>query len=283
MCYVVQQPSTAVFGSGFHLIFVLAGLFFLRSFGHLGSFTAFLLMGLGSTFAALLLLWRLDLLKSAAEGESHGSWLAAFSENWTYGRWLVGSAVLYSISSQMQMFLVAGILGLGTAGVLRAMQLPSLLMTQVITATGLLFLPVLSRDFGGSSIMALRHKAAMLNVGLCLVAVFFASFLVLCSRWSEHLLFDGKYAAFAWLMPVLALVPVASGGSTGYSMALRASGRPHFDLLSNIIAAPISVLSAFLFIRWWGVAGAAASMVLSFTIISVVTIVCFRRAKWDNE
>jgi O-antigen/teichoic acid export membrane protein len=206
-----------------------------------------------------------------------------FRENWAYGRWLVGSAVLYSISSQTQMFMVAGILGLGTAGILRAMQLPSLVMTQVITATGLLFLPILSGDFGSRQIVQMRRKAIMLNAGLSLIALFFASTLVLCSHRSEHLLFGGKYSAFAWLMPLLALVPVASATSTGYSMALRASGRPQFDLLSNIIAAPISVVSAFLFIRWWRVTGAAASMVLTFAVISLITTLCFRRSKWDDE
>jgi O-antigen/teichoic acid export membrane protein len=183
----------------------------------------------------------------------------------------------------MQMFLVAGVLGLGTAGVLRAMQLPSLLMTQVITATGLLFLPVFSRDFGNRLIVRMKHNAALLSGGLCLIAAFFASILILGSQWAEYLLFHGKYSTYAWLMPLLALVPVATAASTGYSMALRASARPHFDLLSNIIAAPVSVLSAFLFIHWWGVAGAAASMVLGFSVTSIVTIVCFRGSKWKDE
>ncbi len=277
MCYVHHRPGVAVAGSGAYLVLIIAGLAALRHFGWATPFLAFLLMGLASVIASGVLVERLG---SPQHQEQHSAipWRAALRENWTYGRWLVGSAVLYSISSQMQMFLVAGIVGLGTAGVLRAMQLPSLLMTQVITATGLLFLPILSRDFGNKRVVHMRHKAAMLNVGLCLISVLFASFLLLCSRWSEHLLFGGKYAAFAWLMPVLALVPLANGVSTGYSMALRASGRPHFDLLSNIIAAPLSVLSAFFFIHWWGVAGAAASMVLSFTVISVVTLVCFRQA-----
>jgi O-antigen/teichoic acid export membrane protein len=80
------------------------------------------------------------------------------------------------------------------------------------------------------------------------------------------LLFAGKYAGYAWLMPILALIPAANGFTVGYSTALRASQKPHFDLLANAIAAPVAVVSALCFIRWWGLAGAAASMVVGFVV-----------------
>jgi hypothetical protein len=35
--------------------------------------------------------------------------------------------------------------------------------------------------------------------------------------------------------------------------------------------------------HWWGLAGAAASMVVSFATMSGVTIACFRGHKWDYE
>jgi hypothetical protein len=69
MCYVVQQPSSAALGSGSYLLFVLVGLFLLRTFGLLGAFTAFLLMALGSTLAALFLLWRLGMFDPAVQGQ----------------------------------------------------------------------------------------------------------------------------------------------------------------------------------------------------------------------
>jgi Na+-driven multidrug efflux pump len=67
-------------------------------------------------------------------------------------------------------------------------------------------------------------------------------------------------------MPMLSLVPAVNGLTMGFSTALRASQRPHLDLLANAIAAPIAVLSAVSFIHWWGLAGAAASMVTGFVV-----------------
>ena len=93
----------------------------------------------------------------------------------------------------------------------------------------------------------------------------------------EHVLFNGKYAAYVWLMPLLALVPAANSFSIGYSMALRASQRPHFDLIANAIAAPVGLISGLAFMHWWGIGGAAGSMVLGFAVQGAVIFVCFQK------
>src|SRR6202158_6173834 len=277
MCYVVQRPSAAALGSGLYLTFVVAGLFVLGHYGWLASFSAFLLMGCGSILASGLLLWQLGLAERGTVAEPGVTWRAVLRENWTYGRWLVGSTVLFSISTQAQKFLAAAFLGLGAAGILRDMQIPSLVMTQVTTAARTLVLPAFSLDFGKGSIERLRHKAMLVSLGLVVGALCFASLLALLAGRAEHILFGGKYAAYAWLMPVLALIPVCAGFSMGYSMAMRASQKPHFDLLANAVTAPVGVGSAICFMHWWGLAGAAASMVVSFFAVAVVNYFSYRR------
>jgi len=276
MCYIMQQPSAAVPGSGFYFTFILGGLFVLRHFGRVSPFTAFLLMGCGSVLGTFILVRRLGMMKRKAAMSSPVSWRAALRENWTYGRWLVGSTILSFLSNQTQIFVLAGLVGLGAAGVLRAMQIPSLVMTQINTAIALLVLPAFSFDFGRGLTDKLRRKAAIVSMGLGLAALVLVGFLALFGREAEHVLFAGKYAAYAWLIPVLALAPVANGFSSGFSMALRASQKPHFDLIANAIAAPVGVLSAFLFMHWWGLAGAAASMIVGFGVTSAVNYISYR-------
>lgn len=279
MCYVMQRPGQAVLGSAFYLGFVGAGLIVLAKLAWLNSFSAFALMGCGSLLSGGLLLWRLELLGLKSSAGPRLRWLPTLKENWSYGKWLIGSALLNPAVSQGQLFIIVAFLGLGGAGVLRAMQLPSLMMTQALTATGLLFLPVLSGEYGRGATERLRHKATLLSLALAGMALCFAVFLTLFNRQLEHAFFAGKYAADAWLMPVLALVPVMSAISIGYSMALRATQKPKFDLLANIIAAPIALLSAVWFIRRWGLAGAASSMVLGFLVLGTVSIFCFQKLK----
>jgi O-antigen/teichoic acid export membrane protein len=275
MCYVVQKPSLAVSGSFAYLVTVVLGLYFLRDLRHISPFTVFLLMGVSSLLAAAIILWR---LLSGLNGTFQValSTRSVLKENWSYGRWLVGSAVLFALSTQTQTFLAAGLLGLSAAGIIRAMQIPALLVTQVTTAVGLLVLPAFSYDFGRGSTSRLRRKANLVSLGLAIGALCFAALLWLLAGRIERLLYGGRYAGFAWLMPLLALMPVFTGLAMGYSMALRASQKPYFDLIANMFAAPVAIVSAVVFMHWWGIAGAVASLLLSFAVLTVLTLVCYR-------
>jgi O-antigen/teichoic acid export membrane protein len=282
MCYVLHRPGLAVAGTGSYLVLIIAGLTVLRQLGRATPLLAFLLMGLASLVASGVLLARI--------GFFHGpktpgdiSWRAALRENWSYGRWLVGSNVLFHVAGQSQTFLAASMLGLGAAGILRAMQLPMLAMCQAIVAAGLLVLPSFSYDFGRGQTKRLRHKALLASVGMGSVALCFAAILWLCAGPVEHLLFGGKYSSYAGLMPLLVLVAVCQGFSMGYAMAMRASRKTRFDLVANAIAAPVAVFSALLFMRWWGLAGAAVSLVASvgaYTIVVCWTYYASRATKW---
>jgi len=276
MCYVLHRPSLAVAGTASYLFLVVVGLLTLRHFGWATPFLSFLLMGGGSLVASGILLARIGLFRGPRM-HSDISWQAALRENWTYGRWLVGSTTLYSISNQTQTYLVAVMLGLGAAGVLRAMQLPSLLMTQAVTAAGLLFLPALSRDFGRGDVKQVRRKAMIVSTTLAFVGLIFVALLVVVGSPLERVMYSGKYASEVWLIPVLGLIPVATGFSTGFSMALKAAGKPHYDLVANTVAAPVSVASALAFVYWWGLPGAAISMISSFAVYGLTYFLNFQR------
>jgi O-antigen/teichoic acid export membrane protein len=281
MCYVLQQPALAAWGSGLYLVASLGPLLGLRLLHLVTPLTAFASAAFGSTAGAVAIMRRIRLGKVKASDEACFSRRKVLAENWIYGRWLVGSAVLYAVSTYSQMFFVAGAIGLSAAGILRAVQIPSLVMTQIITAIGLLILPSFSFDFGRSHIMALRRNATLVSIVIGTSAAGFALMLAIADKPVEHLLFGDKYLQYSWLIPVLALVPVFNGLAMGYSMALRASQRSYFDLVSNAFAAPIAVISTLLFTRWWGLAGSAASIVLSFAVFSVVTVIFFRRLLRD--
>jgi O-antigen/teichoic acid export membrane protein len=280
MCYVRQRPLSAVLGSGSCLLLVLIGLFVLRHFGWVSPFFVFLLVGAASFVGSCLILRELGLrmFRKACPSDERIAWSSALAESWSYGRWLVGSTILYSVSGQVQMFLVAAFLGLGAAGILRAMLLPASVMTQVVTAAGLLALPRFSYEFGRGLSERMRQIAVILSGVLCGAGICFSAVLWVVAGPAEHLLFGGKYSAYAWLMPILSLVPAANGLTMGFSTALRASQRPHLDLLANAITAPIAVVSAVGFIRWWGLAGAAASMVTGFVLYALVNCWLFRAA-----
>jgi O-antigen/teichoic acid export membrane protein len=275
MCYVVHRPSMAAWGSGGYLVSILLGLWVLRALNYLDVFAAFLLMAASSIPAAVVLLWQLGMIR--AKFQTPISWKQVLVENWNYGRWLVGGTVLFTITGQIQTYAAAGLLGLGAAGILRATQIPSLLMTQVVTAVGLMMLPAMAHDFGVGRIDRLRKKAALCTLALTGMAVTYALVLALFAKPLEHILYGGKFASVSWLIPALALVPVFAAFATGFSMTLRAVQKPHFDLIANAVSAPVGLITAVVFIRVWGIGGAALSMVAGFAVYALVFFCSFMR------
>lgn len=276
MCYVLQRPALATAGSSVYLVVTLSGLVLLRARDSLVPFSAFLAVGIGSLLGACVILF-VVLRRFEARGREYVPLALALSENWNYGRWLLGSALLYAISTSIQTFFVAGAIGLTAAGVLRAMQVPSLAMTQTIAAMGLLVLPALSFNFGKGQFARLRNSAILVSAALGAAAILFAILLALGDSGIERILYGGKYSGYISLIPILALIPVANGLCTGYSMALRASQKPYFDLIANAAAAPVAIISTIVLVHRWGVLGAAVSMVLSFVAMNAVTIFFFLR------
>lgn len=277
MCYVVQRPSAALAGSALYFVLICGGLFALHERGSLTIVTAFGLVAVASLAASLVLLQQLGIIAALGHRDISLALAQVAGENWKYGRWLVASTILYNAFGQIQIFLVAGALGLGAAGVLRAMQMPALVMSQITTATGLIVLPSMSSDFGSGSIARLRKKASLTALFLTTAALLYGVGLFIFAGTTEHILYGGKYAAYIWLIPMFAFLPLCNGFATGYSMALRASNKPHFDLLANSVAAPVGVISCVLFIHWWGIAGAVASMALGYLAYAAVFFWSYRR------
>jgi O-antigen/teichoic acid export membrane protein len=267
MCYVVQRPGIAALGATSYLTLVAAGMFLLRRFNQTSSLSTFLLMGCGSLLTSFLLLRHLGVLKSSA-GDARISWRYVLRQNWTYGRWLTLTTLLSWVSVQVQIFLTASLLGLTSAGILRAMQLPSMAMAQIISATSLLVLPSLARELRRRNFVRLHQKAVLASAFLGTLGLLFAIGLFLFSRQAEQLLYSGRFKSFAWAIPLLAFVPVFTGCSSSFSYALRTLGKSRYELLAYVLSAFTAVFSSVLLLPHWGLRGAVASLVASTAVLA---------------
>jgi O-antigen/teichoic acid export membrane protein len=101
--------------------------------------------------------------------------------------------------------------------------------------------------------------------------------LVFFAGTAEHILYGSKYRAYSWLIPMFAFLPLCSGFASGYSMALHVSNKPNIDLLANIVAALVAIVSGVLFINWWGIGGAVSCVMLAYAINSGVYFWSYRR------
>ena len=277
MCRILERPVSAMSGSACNLALLVCGLLALQVTHKITPFLAFLFLGFSSLCAALLIFHKLQIGLDETR-PCNVPWLSAAAENWRYGRWQLGGAVCFASLGQTAMLLAPVFLGLAAAGKLLAMQIPALLMLQCGAAAAMLLLPSFARESLTGSSKRLRQLAHRVSLSLAGASLFFAALLYFTAAPVERLLFGGKFANNAWLIPLFMLIPLSAGLASGYSMALRAMRRPHFDLLANRIAAAVSVQTAFLFIPLWGLAGAAITLASGFVVHAAVVCLCFRNA-----
>lgn len=280
MCYVVQDPAIAMQASALYFALLFAGTFGLRQLSSLTPSTAFLLMASSSVLASVFILRRLRVSFDFFSRGRSPAFRQILTENWSYGRWLTLTNALSWMSLQAQTFLAAALLGLAAAGTLRAMQLPSLAMTQVIVAATLLVLPSMSQELGRGNVDRLRKKAILSTAFLTALGTLFVAGLFLFAAPLEGLLFGQKYSTSAWLIPVLGLAPVFMGFSSSLSLALRALGKSRFELLAYVLSATTALVSAWVFMPRWGLPGAAASIAGSTAVLAMAVLVCF--LKWGK-
>jgi O-antigen/teichoic acid export membrane protein len=261
--YVIQRPALALLTSAVNLVLVLGGLLLLRRLAMTNAVSGFgLLAGAGLSGGALTYFWFAT--QTMAYFSPNLSLLRVLKEHWGYGKWLVAFAILYQLQSQTQIYLTGAFLGLGGAGVLRAMQTFMMPMIQVVNAIAILSLPILSQEFGQGNHAALRHKAFGFTALLVTLAILYEAFLLGFHGSLEQIFYGGKFSSYAWLIPILGLIPVFGALGIGFSLILRAAQKPQLYLYAGLITAPIGLLSALIFIWHWGLGGAAASMVLTY-------------------
>lgn len=269
---VAGRPARAAAASATAFAALLLGLPLLRSANVVSPASAFLAL------AAASLAGCLPVRRFARPGSDHARIDAAsvVAAHWAYGRWIAGGAVAFAAAMHLQWMITGAMLGLPAAGGLRAMHVVAVPMVQALTAIAAVSLPAMARvrhDAG-----ALRRHARVLTVTMTGLAAAYEIVLVAAHRPIERLLFDGRYAAYADLIPVLGIVPLAGAVAVGASLSLRAQGRTAFYVATGAVALPVAVLAGVGLTGAWGVLGAAwAAAATALASAAATLVVAFRR------
>jgi O-antigen/teichoic acid export membrane protein len=281
MCYVVQNPLAAARASAVYGTTLVLGAFALEYAGKCTPVSALLLMAVAALPPCILILRSQRISPDVLRPHSSLRLRQILAENWGYGRWLVLTSALSWMLMQVQTVLSAGLLTLAAAGALRAMQLPSLVLSQLIAATVLLLLPSISYELGRGDLARFHHKVLFSTAAFSGFGLAFVAALYLFSAPLERILFGGKYTSSAWLMPVLGLAPVFTGMASGLAHALRALRKAKYELLAYIPAAVTSLALALTLMPRWGLSGAAISMVAGSASLAIGVSACY--LKWGRS
>jgi O-antigen/teichoic acid export membrane protein len=276
-CYMTREPEHALvtsivysmaLGVGLVIIVYLDELTNLKVwFGLMGA------AGLISGLPQIVQVWR-----KSNHNVRHLDWNALLKEQWSFGRWVFVATLLYSISTQSQLIVAAGIMDLRSAGAWRALQNFTLPIMQSVAAVTAFAIPALSAEFGASNFQGLKRKGYLVAGVMTLGACIYEAVLILSSAQLEKWVYAGKYESYAWMIPILGASSVLFALSSGFSLMIRSMQRPIYYFIINLIGAVLSVASAIWMTQQWGIAGALWS---NFSVSAALLVVnLFLYKKW---
>ena len=182
-------------------------------------------------------------------------------ENWHFGRWVAGAAVLLGIVDLATVWLLAGFVSVAAAGAWRAviaLMGPTHLLLKTMDTT---LTPLAARVAQAEGPAGLRHflwKIAFLTapamLGWCLLVSAFPAALL-------AFFYGRDYSAYAWLLPVGALSYALSYSNKVVTIGLvsRRLSKPIFrsQLLQTLFFLTFGIGATYFF----GMEGAAAAIV----------------------
>lgn len=260
--YARLQPQFATAASALYLLLIMTGLFALSSYQQISVLAVLLCMGVASAVAGLWLVWRLCAATSFAEGvAARPAQRAVLLSHWQYGRWALATSILMWVPLNFYFIVLSGWVNLEASATLKALTNLVLPLLQANAALAALLLsPLVQRARNTVAFKRLVRSALLL---FCAGAMLYALILITLGRPLVHLLYGGRYDGAASLLWLLALLPVFDGLAVVLASALRSLERPQLVFRANLCAAACVLTVGVWATSRWGLAGAAAGMLLA--------------------
>jgi O-antigen/teichoic acid export membrane protein len=273
--YLKLSPAPSAGASLLYCALTMGGLALVYKHSHLSPLAAFLLMGLGSLGASIVLLAYLGLRLSSTQDAP--SLLDTWRRHWRYGRWALGANAMMWIPINAFYPLLSRLSGMAQAGELKALMNFAAPMLQACAALHTLILPYAARvlqEKGSAGVSVLLRRMTLLCVSC---AVPYWVVLLLFQGPAFRMLYSDRYTEVAYLLPVVALASVAGSAFFGPSIVLRSMESPGLIFAAVSVSSGISVAIGIPLIRALGVGGAVWSIALSETLAFVAAVVLLRR------
>jgi O-antigen/teichoic acid export membrane protein len=274
MLYVKRAPRVA---AGFSSIFFVSVLLMLAASiraGILNGLTVFLIVAAGWILGGIFVARKAPVVVSLHA--FHESQPDHWKEHWKYARWVLATAFVFQFTTQGYYWLVAGFLGLKEVAQLRVIYLLVTPIDQVLVATTLLVLPIMSFHFASRRMDRLlvfwkKYLAATLTItGIFAIAVYLLGHRVL------NLVYGGKFDEVAGLLSILAFLPVVMGVGNTMNAALKAAEKPQFVLYAYLCGGLATLLGGVPLVAFLGLRGAVLGMLLSGAAYTTALCIGFR-------
>lgn len=264
--YAQLQSKGAAISGAVYLVVLLASTYLFFRLDILTPATALFLMAATSLAVAIRLAIRqkADLFAEKLWGPFARD---VVLEHWRYARWMLPAQMLTAGRNNLFFFVLPIWAGLEATGALRAFTNLILPIGFMGHSLGMILVPILVRARMNRS---LPEKTILAFCLFLVSAIAYAAVLVLLNDEILRFLYAGKYADYAYLIWLIALLPIVQSPSVVIGAALRALERPKDVFWATLAGVGCAVTIGLGAVALAGVFGAAAGNLLSASVIMVV-------------
>jgi O-antigen/teichoic acid export membrane protein len=171
--------------------------------------------------------------------------------------------------------LVGALIGLSSAGLMKAFQNLFLPIEHTLTALGLLLLPRLSANRSTRGERVILREAGYASLFSTAFAVIYVMVISVAGKFIIEKLYEQEYYAnYASILFFFGLIAILNASRFGFSNGVRAIEKPIANFFSYAAGAIVALSMSVLFVKKWGFMGAVGGQMLS-TLIGVIVLVVF--------
>jgi O-antigen/teichoic acid export membrane protein len=273
--YVNLSPGPSAGASLLYCTLTMGGLALAYRYNYLSPLSTFLLMGLASLVANVVLLTYLGLRLPSSQDAPRI--LDIWGRHWRYGRWALGANVMMWVPLNVFYPLLSSLSGMAAAGELKALMNFASPMYQASGALSPLMLPHAARVLekrGHTGADSVLKQQTLLSISY---SIPYWIVLLLFQAPIFRILYSGRYTEVVYLMPVVALACVFGSAFFGPANVLRVMGSPRLVFAAVSISTCVAVAVGVPITWAYGVRGATWGMALSEVLAFVAAVVLLRR------
>jgi O-antigen/teichoic acid export membrane protein len=271
--YVQGRPAQAARMSVVFFLFVTVGLLLSTRWHVLDSFTVFLILGaawLAACAASARGLFAKERQSAFLQSEPR-----YWQEHWKYTKWVLGTAMIFQVTTQGYYWLVAGLLSLKDVAQLKAIYILVTPADQFYIALNYLVLPAMAAHFAAGRMA--EYFALWRKVGLATtcITLLFAAGVRMAGRQVVHALYGGQFDGVAPLLFLLALLPLLMGIGNTMNDALKAAELPKMVFYAYLASGAATLLAGIPLVSHFGLRGAIYGMLVSGATYSAFLALAF--------
>ena len=273
MCFARLAMKTALLLDTCTAVGQLTGLFLLARFGLMSTPRAYWLIGSVCGIVVLSWLW----LDRKSYDLHLGRALADFQRNWSVGKWVFGSGLLWTASTNIYPWLLASFHGTAAAGVFAACLGVVSASNPILLGVQNLVGPRVAHEFAAKGPRALRVLVLRISAVLAIPVTLLTVVLIVWGDRFIGLLYGHRYAGNGAVVAVLALNLLVTALAFAFSRALFAIERADLDFQLNVATIVIMLTAGIWLVRTYGPLGAASGLLLANVATSILRAGLFLR------